>query len=140
MGANIDPIYTRVGDIQFATLAAGANNTADGTSGTKAFVFTADATNGGFVREIRCKPAPGTTTTVTAVRVWLNNGSSDTVAANNILLGDFTMPAFTASAAAASVDIVYALNMALPPGYRIFVTTAQTATGTLHFSCIGGKY
>ncbi len=140
MPANIDPIYTKVGDIQWATLAAGANNTADGTSGTKALVFTADATNGGYLREIRCKPAPGTTSTATAVRVWLNNGSSDTVAANNILLGDFTMPAFTASTAAASPDITYPLGIAIPPGYRVYVTTAQTATATLHFTGVGGKY
>jgi hypothetical protein len=137
---NIDPIYTKVGDIQLATLAAGANNTADATSGTKALVFTADATNGGFLREIRAKPAPGTTNTATAVRVWINNGSSDTVAANNILFGDFTFPAFTASTASASPDMAYPMMIALPPGYRVYVTTAQTATATLHFTSIGGKY
>lgn len=140
MPGNIDPIYTKVGDIQFATLAAGANNTADLTSGTNALVFTADATNGGFLREIRVKPSPGTTNTATAIRVWINNGSTTGTASNNILFGDFTFPAFTASTSSASPDMAYPMMIALPPGYRVYVTTAQTATATLHFAGIGGKY
>lgn len=140
MPANVEPIYSRLGDIQWSTLAAGANNTTDLTSGTIALVFSADATNGGFIREIRVKPVPGTTNTATAIRVWINNGATTGTASNNIMIGDFTFPAFTASTAAASPDIVYPMMLALPAGYRVYCNTAQTATAVLHFTGIGGKY
>jgi len=57
MPANVQPIYSKIADIQWATaIVQSANTTTDLTSGTIYPVFTADTTNGGYVQRIRFRP------------------------------------------------------------------------------------
>ena len=90
MTANIDPIYSKLADIQWTTIAsaASANTALDGT-GTVYTAFTADATNGGFIQRMRIK-APSTST-ATVLRVFVNNGSTNATAANNSLIDELTI-------------------------------------------------
>lgn len=141
MPANTTPIYTRIGDIEWAVSAATvANTTTDLTTGTTYVCFVADATNGGYVQRMRFRTL-GTNTNATVARVWINNGSTTTVAANNILFDEITLPATTVSQVAAQANYELPLNFALPPSYALYVTlgTAPTSAGWA-ISVIGGKY
>ena len=139
---NTNPVYSFVGDVQWITAMVTANNTLDITSGTSYLAFTADATNGGYVREVRIKASPANSTAATVFRIWLNNGSSTGTAANSILIGELGVPATTTSAVNALPDFVYPLNFAMPPGYKIYLTmgTAPGGSGQFGAAVIGGKY
>lgn len=140
MPANTSPIFTLAPDIQWAVSADTANTTKNLTSGTNYLIFTADATNGGFVQRIRFRTL-GTNAAATVARVWINNGSTTATAANNTLWDEITLPATTVSEVAALPTYELPLNFALPPGYKIYVTlgTAPNAAGWT-ITVIGGKY
>ena len=138
---NTAPIYSKVGDIQWtASAATVANTTTDLTTGTIYLVFTADATNGGYVQRLRFRTM-GTNIQATVARVWINNGSTTGTASNNTLWDEITLPATTVSQVAAQANYELPLNIPLPPGYRLYVTvgTAPTSAGW-DITAIGGKY
>jgi len=72
------------------------------------------------------------TTAATVVRIWANNGSTNTTATNNILLGEVSVAA-TAMSEVASVtqptDFDFGL-LSLPATYRIYVGLATAIGGT----------
>jgi len=136
MTANVNPIYSRTPDVQWSEVAT-ANTAKDGT-GTVVTVFTADATEGGRVEKLKIR-AKGTNT-ATALRVWINNGSSNATPANNTLYTEATIAATTLSEVAALVDNEIILNLALPAGYKINVTIGTTVAAGLHICAVGGKY
>lgn len=142
MAANVEPIYSKIGDIQWAVDMTAGNNTADITTGTSYLVFTADATNGGFVREMRIKAQPGNNTAATVARVWINNGSTTGTSSNTSFFTETTIAGTTASATASLPDTVIPLNFALPPGYKLYLTfgTAPGGSGKFSATVIGGKY
>jgi len=59
---------------------------------------------------------------------------------NNFFVGEISLPATTAAAAASTADIDYPLNFALPPGYRILVGLGTTVAAGWQVTCIGGSY
>ena len=142
MAANNDPIYSKAADVQWIGAIVTANNTKDITSGTSYLVFTADATNGGFVREVRIKADPANNTAATVVRLWLNNGSTTGTASNSSFFIEMSLAATTASATASLPDYVIPVNFALPAGYKIYLTigTAPGGSGQFSATAIGGKY
>lgn len=142
MAANIDPIYSRIGDVQWIGAVTAANNILNIATGTSYLVYTADATYGGFVSYVRVKADPANNTAATVVRLWLNNGLTLATAANSSFLTEMTIAATVASATAANPDYNIPLNIALPPGYRIYATLATAAGGSGQFSitALGGKY
>lgn len=142
MAANTAPIYTLLGDCQWITAITAANTTLDITTGTSYLVFTADATNGGFVREVRVKASPANATAATNVRLWLNNGSTTGTASNSALFTEIGVPATTASNTNANPDFIIPVNFALPPGYKIYLTLGTAAGGSGQYTAIaiGGKY
>ena len=139
---NTEPVYSKVGDIQWVESIVTANNTIDLTTGTSYLVFTADATNGGFVSRVIVKANPANNTAATVVRLWLNNGSTTGTSSNSALVAEQGIPATTASATAALPDFTIPLNMALPPGYKIYLTIGTAPGGSAEFTAtaIGGKY
>ena len=137
--ANNQPIFSKIGDIQwYGGSASAANTTKDLTSGTSYLVFTADATNGGYVQRIRFRPLG--TNGATVARVWINNGSTTGTAANNVLWDEVSLAATTGSESAALATTELPLNFALPPGYTIYVTLGQVASAGWMVTVIGGKY
>lgn len=135
---NSSPLVTRVGDIQWIDAIATANTSKDLSSGTSYLVFTADATNGGFAQRIRFR-AKGTNV-ATVARIWINNGSTTGTAANNCLFDEITLSATTLSEVAATQVYELPLNIALPPGYRIYVTIGTGVSAGYMASVVGGKY
>lgn len=142
MAANTSPIFSLIADIQWITAMTAANATLDITTGTSYLAFTADATNGGYVREVRLKASPANNTAATVLRVWLNNGSTPVTASNSSLVGEMGIPATTASATSGLADFVFSLCFAMPPGYKIYLTlgTAPGGSGQFTGTVIGGKY
>jgi hypothetical protein len=131
-------MFSRVGDIQWGTSAVATANTAKDGTGTVLTVFTADATNGGFVQRIRCK-AIGTNVASVA-RIYINNGSTNGTATNNVFYGEVSLPATTATNTAATVDVDYPMNFALPAGYRLYAGLGTTVASGWVASVIAGAY
>lgn len=138
MAANTSPIYSRLADIQWqATLVTAANNVYDGT-GTVQTIFTSDVTNGGRVERLRIRAAG--TNAATVLRLFINNGSTNTTAANNVLYEEITLPATTISQTAALLNQEITLGISLPAGYKLNVVLGTAATPGFYVSVIGGKY
>ena len=140
MPGNVQPIFAKVGKIGIAHTATAVTG-ADLTSG--ALIFTADATNGSIVREVRVKYLPGTTTAATAFRVWINNGGTLSTVTNNALVAEITIPVITTSQTVATADFVVPLSgggIVLPPSYKMYATIGTYSTGTFIVSAYGGDY
>lgn len=151
MPANNDPIYTRTPDIQIGGTDVGivANTATVGTSAANNMwlIFTADATEGGFVQKVILK-AQGTVA-ATVARIFLCNvtsaltiGTTNT-AANTMLIAEATLAAFTASNTTASPQIEIPLNIPMPASFKLLIAfgTATGATGNAYATTvIGGKY
>lgn len=148
MAGNTQPIYTRAGNVSkdavstssaaFGGTILTATGDYTGASANHQLIWTADATNGGFIQRIRFN-AIGTNVT-TVIRIYINNGGTQTTAANNVLYGQISMPATTSSNTAATTEVDYPMNIALDPGFRIYAGTATTiASGWIGVG-IGGKY
>lgn len=146
MAANTAPIYSRLADIQWGSAdgnggTAGplkTQNTAMDGTGTVLTIFTADATNGGFVSRIIAKAAG--TNAATVLRIFVNNGSANSTIANNALIGELSLAATTANAAAALAEYTYPLNLPMPAGYKLNVTLGTTVVAGYVVSAVGGKY
>jgi hypothetical protein len=59
---------------------------------------------------------------------------------NNYFYGEISLPSTALSTTAASVDVDYPMNLALPPGYRILVSLGAPVAGGWYVTAIGGKY
>ena len=160
MPVTATPIFTQtpnVGALNAIVSTAMTNTTAfDGTMATgtaMALVYTAGA-NGSRVDQINCRFASTNgatasgTSAATVVRFWMNNGSANTTAGNNIFLGEVAMPATAVTALGTSALAVYALpvpvgGLNLPATYRIYAGTTVAAGGTniaIAVSAVGGDY
>ena len=136
MAANTTPIFSRVGDDAWGNLTT-ANTAFDGT-GTVLTLYTADATNGGLLGYVRALPFG--TNVASVARFFLNNGSTNTVAANNSLLYELSLPAISVSQVAAQNPLTWPAALPMPPGYRILVTIGTTVAAGWQFTAIASKY
>jgi len=145
--ANNNPIYSRLGQTSsdgataMAPTVLTATGDYTGVSANHQLVFTADATNGGIIKSLRFK-AKGTNIASVA-RIYINNGSANTTAANNSFFGEMSLPATTAINTAATIDLDYNFpnnGTALDPGFCIYVGVATTVAAGWVVTPIGGKY
>lgn len=136
MAANTNPIYSRIPDVQWGQIDT-ANTAKDGT-GTVVTVFAADATEGGRIEKVRAR-AKGTNV-ATVLRLFINNGSSNATAGNNVLFTEITLPATTLSEVAALAEQEVSLNLSLPAGYKINATIGTTVSAGYALTGVGGKY
>lgn len=136
---NTIPIWGKTPDIQWIdAVGITGNTTKDLTSGTNYLLYTADATNGSYVQKIRFR-AKGTNV-ATVLRIWINNGSTTATLANNCYFDEITVAATTLTETAALAYFELAMNIALPAGYKIYVT-AGTAVAAGYMGCtIAAKY
>jgi hypothetical protein len=128
----------------------------DGTeaAGTAmALVFTAGA-DGSSIDQVMCRLASTNgatasgTSSATVVRFWINNGSVNTTAGNNIFLGEVAIPATAVTALGTTALTTYPLiipnvGLNLPATYRIYAGTTVAAGGTaiaIAISAFGGNY
>ena len=153
MPANNDPIYTRLSDVQGSPTMSAANASVHdiaGTVGTDIYrVFSADATNGGFVQRVRFKwqgPA-NVASTACVAKLWITSGSTTTYTAGTSawLYDEIALPTtstLTATTITAAYDVPF--GFAFPAGYGIVakLTVAQAAGANYGWvaTAIAGKY
>jgi hypothetical protein len=138
MAANTNPIFGRTPDVQLggAVLGPSANTAQDGTGANTTVIFQADATEGGFVDEVRLKPVGSPASTVARVFICSATGSftpgTTNTAANTAMFAELTLASVSSSNTAAQNDISIPIRKALPPGYRLLMTfgTSTGASGT----------
>jgi len=143
LGASTSPAFASVPPSNFTPQTLTAANTATDGTGTVALVATAPVAAspaGSLVEKIRC--AHLGTNIASVVRVFLNNGSTPTVAGNNALIAERTMPANTVSQVAESVFQDIILNQVLK-GHaatpeRIYVTIGTAVAAGIRFTAMGG--
>ena len=59
---------------------------------------------------------------------------------NNLFFGEVSLPATTAIATAATVEIDYPMNIPIPPGYEVYVGLGTTVAAGWHVGAVGGSY
>lgn len=144
MAVNTKPIFTISGDPSnndgtgMNQLVLNGSTDYTGIDADTSLIFTANATSGAFIREIKAKA--GGTNTASVARIYLNNGSTPTTATNNTFWGELTLPATTAIATAATAEPTYSMNIALPPGFRIYVALATAVAAGWCFNAVAGQY
>jgi len=137
MPANTSPIYVLTPNTDWTpTTLTTANTAMDGT-GTVVTCFTAGS-NGAFVNRLSIR-ALGTNV-ATVMRVFLNNGSANSDAANNILIADITLPATTASNSAQIPPIDFPLNVGIKAGHKLNLTIGTSVAAGYEAVAYGGDY
>lgn len=145
MAATTTPIFTNVPKLGFAKVTA-ADGTMDGTDADVKLVFTADATDGSFLRKLIAQPistSGSTTTSAAELRIYLNNGSTVGTASNNQLIRAVLLPAttvnVTGTAGTPNVDI--GLDIQIQAGYAVYVGVSSVAANTQwNVTSIHGDY
>jgi hypothetical protein len=116
-----------------------ANTTTDLTAGTiYGPIETAGAVEGSRLDFIKVRSLG--TNVATVIRIWINNGSVTTTAANNTLYLERTLSATTVSQVAEQPDIILPLNISLAPGYRVYATFGTAVAAGFHLTAVGGDY
>lgn len=149
MAANTDPIFSKNGKIgSVLVTAANTSSQGGGTIATDIFLaFTADATNGSFVRQVRwiaTATTANTATSATVGRVFISSVTSGaTTSANTYMIAEVTLPSVSADSstvAAGYIDI--ALGFPIPAGFTILVTNhaAPAANSAWRAVVIAGDY
>mgnify|MGYP000087075300 CR=1 FL=1 len=134
---NTEPIFTGTPAFGIGAAVTAANTATDGT-GTVTTIFTADATNGGFVGFVKLKPLG--TNVASKAYLFVNNGSTNATATNNVMVAEITLPATTASNTAALVELGYNLQLALPAGYKVNMTIGTAVSAGWIASVEAGSY
>lgn len=147
---NVEPLYSRQGDIQFGgagVIGPTANTAQDGTGSAISSVYQADTTNGNFLSKLVFESAGSPAATVARVFICSVTGAftagTSNTAANTAKYAEVTLPSVTLSQTAAAPHFEVPMNIQLPPGYRVLVSfgTSTGAAGTgWVVSGVGGKY
>lgn len=137
MAANTVPIFVKNIKNWFALSGTSANTVLDGT-GTVVTLMTGDANNGSQINKLRVVHLG--TNIATVLRIFLNNGSTNAVAANNCLVKEITIAANTLDQDTASVAYEIPLNMAIQPNYKLNLTIGTAIAAGLAIEAEGGDY
>lgn len=137
MAANTSPIFSRTPNTAWVNGITAANTAKDGT-GTVDTVFTADAVEGSFLQKLIVRPRG--TNVATVVRVFLNNGSTNATAANNVLIDEIPLTATTNTENAAIQGNERTYNIPIDPGYKINIALGTAVAGGISITAIGGDY
>ena len=146
MAANTLPIFTKKGNLTAnggTTMTTGMQTAAadyTGISANNQLLHTAGA-DGSYIKRIRFvyNGAAGNAV-ASVVRIYLNNGSANTTATNNQLIGQCSLPAITAIATAATAEVEVPLEMMIPATFRIYAGLGTAVTGIWVGTCISGDY
>ena len=136
MPGNTAPIFSKAARAQWGTILA--SNTAKDGTGTVVTVFAADVTNGSFVQKLIARPLG--TNVASVLRVFLNNGATNTTAGNNSLIAEFSLPATTLSEVAAQSGYEVPINVAIPAGYKLNVALGTAIAAGVAVTAFGGAY
>ena len=136
MAANTAPIFTLTPHSAVGASITAANTAMDGT-GTVQTGFTAGA-NGSYIRKVIVRAQGSNVATV--FRVFLNNGGSNTVATNNALIAELSLPITTASNSVALPSFEIPLEFAVPASYALLFTIGTAVAAGVIPVTVGGDY
>lgn len=147
MTANTSPIYTLIPINTWAKVTA-ADTTADGTDADVQLIYTADATDGGYVKKVVCHPqsASGSPTmSACSLRIYLNNGSAVGTAGNNLLIAEISIPAgITVGVSASTAPVgmyIIPIEFQIQAGYRLYGSATAVAANTQwNMLAVAGDY
>jgi hypothetical protein len=144
MATNTTPIYSSAAQVSWNPAVLLTANTAKDGTGVVSSIFTAGA-DGARVERIRAK-ALGTNV-ATVLRIFINNGGATSVAANNVLYAEVTLPATTLSESASLLQIelpnitdTTAFPIVLPAGYVLTATIGTTVAAGYDVIAVGSTY
>ena len=149
MAANTEPIFSKNGKIgSVLVTAANTSSQGGGTIGTDIFLaFTADATNGSFIRQVRfivTATTANTASTATVGRVFISSVTSGaTTNANTFMIAEITLPSLTADSSTAGASYIdIPLGFPIPASYTILITNhaAPAANSAWRAVVIAGDY
>lgn len=141
MSAGINAIFVKSLNAQWSALSLSAVTTLDGTDSNVQIIFVAGA-DGSKIDNVHIQPM-GTNVGPTAIRFWINNGSSPSSAVNNSLIHEETLVGYTLTQLAAAPltqSRLWKANLILPAGYRLLSASGQPLSGGMQVTAIGGDY
>lgn len=146
MPANTAPIFPLVPTVTWVSGTAAtagtpgltANTTTDLTAGTIYGPLETAGANGARIDAIKVRPLG--TNVATVIRLWINNGSVTTAAANNTLFMERTLASTTVSQTTEQSDALIPMNLSLPAGYRVYATFGTAVAAGFHLTVLGGDY
>jgi len=144
MPANRYPIFIQRPQIGWSNTIVTTNTTKDGTTGTfERTMFQSGAASGNaegsYVDYVRVKSLG--TNLATVGRVFLCIGLGDrTVANDNFMLSEITLPATTWTETTALPDFTVPLKIAIPHNANLYVSIANTINAGWQFTTVGGDY
>ena len=137
MSANEAAKYPEVGTISWAGPMTAANTNMDGTGTT--FTVATGGVDGTLIRKLRFKHLG--TNVQTVARVFINNGSSSAVAANNVLVDEVYLSATTASNNTPNPPMDHNIGtFVLPAGYKILVCLGTAVSAGWMVTAFGADY
>lgn len=113
------------------SVASGLTTPATGT-------ILADPINGCRIEKLVFQPLG--TNVATVARAFLNNGQTNTTAANNTYIDDVTLAASTLSEVAAMTSTEMVLNIVVPPFHKINVTLGTAVAAGYAVYAVAGGY
>jgi hypothetical protein len=139
MAANTNPVFPLAPRIVVGQTLLTANTSKDGT-GTVVTLYTAGA-DGAKVDGVNV--AYTGTSVATVLRLYVNNGSATTTAANNTLIKAITVPANTMTSEVNTAADFFTTALAggsimLPAGYKITAHIAVTVAAAIAVTVTGG--
>ncbi len=144
MVANTSPIFTITpnlstnGSTGMPAAMTTAANDFDGTGANNTLIHTAGS-NGSYVRKLHFKAKGSNIQSV--ARIFLNNGSTPGTGTNNVFYDDVQLPATTSSAnAPTGPGIDFTMEIALPPGWRIYVGLGTTVSAGWIAAAVAADY
>jgi hypothetical protein len=144
MVANINPIYVKGAKQAWSSVITAADTTQTGITGANyfadsvtGFALVAGA-DGIWLPGVRFKSRG--TNVASLARVFINNGSAETSASNNLFFEEIVLPATTLSQAAAQQPVFMPINMIIPSGHRLFWTLATAVAGGWQGMFTSGDY
>jgi hypothetical protein len=138
MPGNTAPIYSKAANASWNVNNILAANTAKDGTGAVELIWTADATNGGYLDSIRIEPKG--TNVATVMRFFLNNGQPNATAANNSLMAQVGLAATTLSEVAAIPGATLPVQRMLPLGTRIYAVLGTAVAAGFAVTGYGGNY
>lgn len=136
MPQNTSPIFPLTPRVTWTTVSTA--NTASNGIGPVSTVFTAQV-SGSRLDYLSCYSSGSSVASV--LRVFLNNGATSSVATNNTLFTEQSLPVTTATnTAAAGPQLTIPMNISLPSGSNVNVTVGTSTGAGWHITAVGGDY
>lgn len=143
MAVTPTPAFVQVPNMDWAKLTAvdataSKRHDGTGTLDTDIFcIFTAGANGANLESVIGCSLGDNV---ASVLRVFVNNGSANTTAANNTLIKEVALPQTAISEVAALAEIEVLLGINIPAGHKVLVCLGTAVATGWAVTALGADY